>query len=241
MSDSPPRRFLAASRSGYRDTPKMRLSIGGKSKCDSLANCRIRYGDPGIGDHSAFRRPVERRVFVAFFSAWPLPSMGSSISSDRQTPCVASCRSLGLRRRCSVNKRPRLTPRSFGRSMAWLADRHGDPTPINILRDCGRRLHHARCFPRRNLRAKPVLSLGTVSDRSAGDRIGLLLPSRGDLGRLHRPDADAASQPLDFTVRILIATRGAAVVLVVNLQFSLETRGEELVPQLTLVAESSAV
>jgi hypothetical protein len=82
-----------------------------------------------------------------------------------------------------------------------------------------------------------VLSLGTVSDRSAGDRIGLLLLSRGDLGRLHRPDADAASQPLDFTVRILIATRGAAVVLVVNL----ETTGKELVPQLALVAESSAV
>jgi len=30
-----------------------------------------------------------------------------------------------------VNKRPKLTPPSFGISMAWLADRRRDPTPIN--------------------------------------------------------------------------------------------------------------
>jgi hypothetical protein len=30
-----------------------------------------------------------------------------------------------------VNKRPRLTPPSLGRSIAWLADRRRDPTPIN--------------------------------------------------------------------------------------------------------------
>jgi len=50
----------------------------------------------------------------------------------------------------------------------------------------------------------------------------------------------AASQPLGFTVPMLIATVGAAVVFVVTLLFSPETRGKELVPQLTLVAESSA-
>jgi ribose transport system substrate-binding protein len=30
-----------------------------------------------------------------------------------------------------VNKRPRLTPPSLGRSIAWLADRRRDPAPIN--------------------------------------------------------------------------------------------------------------
>jgi SHS family lactate transporter-like MFS transporter len=50
----------------------------------------------------------------------------------------------------------------------------------------------------------------------------------------------AAGQPLGFTVPMLIATTGAAVVFVVTLLFSPETRGKELVPQLTLVAESSA-
>jgi SHS family lactate transporter-like MFS transporter len=44
-----------------------------------------------------------------------------------------------------------------------------------------------------------------------------------------------------FTVPMLIATSGAAVVFVVTLLLSPETRGKELVPQLTLVAESSAV
>ena len=50
----------------------------------------------------------------------------------------------------------------------------------------------------------------------------------------------AANQPLGFTVPMLIATSGAAVVFVLTLLFSPETRGKELVPQLTLVAESSA-
>ena len=50
----------------------------------------------------------------------------------------------------------------------------------------------------------------------------------------------AANQPLGFTVPMLIATSGAAVVFVVTLLFSPETRGKEFVPQLTLVAESSA-
>ncbi len=33
-----------------------------------------------------------------------------------------------------VTKRPRLTPPLLGRSIAWLADRRRDPTPINTLR-----------------------------------------------------------------------------------------------------------
>jgi hypothetical protein len=50
----------------------------------------------------------------------------------------------------------------------------------------------------------------------------------------------AAGQPLGFTVPMLIATVGAAVVFVITLLFSPETRGNELVPQLTLVADSPA-
>jgi SHS family lactate transporter-like MFS transporter len=50
----------------------------------------------------------------------------------------------------------------------------------------------------------------------------------------------AAGQPLGFTVPMLIATTGAVVVFVVTLLFSPETRGKELTPELTLVAESSA-
>jgi MFS transporter, SHS family, lactate transporter len=59
-----------------------------------------------------------------------------------------------------------------------------------FLRHGGRRLHCAGRFPRRNLWAESVLSVGTISDRGASDRIGLLLPPGGDLGRLHRPSAD---------------------------------------------------
>ena len=40
----------------------------------------------------------------------------------------------------------------------------------------------------------------------------------------------AANQPLGFTVPMLIATSGAAVVFVVTLLFSPETRGKEFVP-----------
>jgi MFS transporter, SHS family, lactate transporter len=45
----------------------------------------------------------------------------------------------------------------------------------------------------------------------------------------------AASQPLGFTVPMLIATVGAAIVFVITLLFSPETRGTVLVPELTLV------
>ena len=45
----------------------------------------------------------------------------------------------------------------------------------------------------------------------------------------------AANQPLGFAVPMLIATVGAAIVFVITLLFSPETRGKELVPQLTLV------
>src|ERR1700738_1108241 len=50
----------------------------------------------------------------------------------------------------------------------------------------------------------------------------------------------AASQPLGFAVPMLIATTGAAIAFVVTLLFSPETRGKELVPQLTLLLESHA-
>jgi len=45
----------------------------------------------------------------------------------------------------------------------------------------------------------------------------------------------AVSQPLGFTIPMLVATVGAAVVFVVILLFSPEAKGKELVPQLTLV------
>src|SRR5437763_16602230 len=48
----------------------------------------------------------------------------------------------------------------------------------------------------------------------------------------------AAGQPLGFTIPMLIATTGAAVAFVVTLLFSPETRGTELVPELTLVEPS---
>jgi SHS family lactate transporter-like MFS transporter len=47
----------------------------------------------------------------------------------------------------------------------------------------------------------------------------------------------AASQPQGFTIPMLITTTGAAVAFVVTLLFSPETRGKELVPQLTLVEQ----
>jgi SHS family lactate transporter-like MFS transporter len=47
----------------------------------------------------------------------------------------------------------------------------------------------------------------------------------------------AVGQPLGFAVPMLIATCGAAVVFVVTLLFSPETKGKVLVPQLTLVSE----
>ena len=47
----------------------------------------------------------------------------------------------------------------------------------------------------------------------------------------------AVSQPAGFTMPMLIATTGAAAVFVVTLLFSPETRGKELVPELTLVEQ----
>ena len=47
----------------------------------------------------------------------------------------------------------------------------------------------------------------------------------------------AAGQATGFTMPMLIATTAAAIVFVVTLLFSPETRGKELVPQITLVAE----
>jgi hypothetical protein len=53
--------------------------------------------------------------------------------------------------RDTANKRPRLTPPSLGRSIAWLADRRRDPTPINTSTLHGRPVvpygsRNGRCF-----------------------------------------------------------------------------------------------
>ena len=40
----------------------------------------------------------------------------------------------------AANKRPRFTPPSLGRSLAWLANRRRDPTPINTGARPGRRV-----------------------------------------------------------------------------------------------------
>ena len=49
----------------------------------------------------------------------------------------------------------------------------------------------------------------------------------------------AVGQPLGFAIPMLIATTGAAIVFVITLLFSPETKGKELVSQITLV-ESAA-
>jgi SHS family lactate transporter-like MFS transporter len=45
----------------------------------------------------------------------------------------------------------------------------------------------------------------------------------------------AVSQPLGFTIPMLVSTTGAVIVFVIILLFGPETKGKELVPQLTLV------
>jgi SHS family lactate transporter-like MFS transporter len=47
----------------------------------------------------------------------------------------------------------------------------------------------------------------------------------------------AASQSMGFTIPMLIATTGAAIVFVVTLLYSPETKGKELVPQITLLEQ----
>ena len=54
---------------------------------------------------------------------------------------------------------------------------------------------------------------------------------------IYKGEALAASQPQGFAISMLIATVGVAVAFVLTLLFSLETRGKELVPQLTLVEQ----
>jgi SHS family lactate transporter-like MFS transporter len=45
----------------------------------------------------------------------------------------------------------------------------------------------------------------------------------------------AVNQPLGFAVPMLVATTGAAIMFVITLLFSPETRGKELVAQITLL------
>src|SRR6516165_4826046 len=47
----------------------------------------------------------------------------------------------------------------------------------------------------------------------------------------------AASQPLGFTIPMLVSTTGAAIVFVLTLLYSPETKGKELVPEITLVEQ----
>jgi MFS transporter, SHS family, lactate transporter len=47
----------------------------------------------------------------------------------------------------------------------------------------------------------------------------------------------AASQTTGFTIPMLIATTGAAIVFVITLLYSPETRGKELVPEITLLEQ----
>jgi hypothetical protein len=44
----------------------------------------------------------------------------------------------------------------------------------------------------------------------------------------------AVGQPSGFTIPMLVATTGAAIVFVVTLLYSPETKGKELVPEITL-------
>jgi hypothetical protein len=45
----------------------------------------------------------------------------------------------------------------------------------------------------------------------------------------------AVSQPLGFAVPMLIATTGAAIMFVITLLYSPETKGKELVSEITLL------
>ena len=72
-----------------------------------------------------------------------------------------------------------------------------------------------------------------------------IFPLMGWSGRAPAPQASEAGKGAKdkehaMSVPILIATTGAAVVFVVTLLFSPETRCKELVPQLTLAAGSLA-
>jgi MFS transporter, SHS family, lactate transporter len=49
----------------------------------------------------------------------------------------------------------------------------------------------------------------------------------------------AVSQPLGFTIPMLISTTAAAIVFVITLLYSPETRGKELVPEITLVEQAA--
>ena len=100
------------------------------------------------------------------------------------------------------------------------------------------RLHRAGRIPGRDLWAESKLSIGTIPDRGAGDRVGLLLPPRGDLGGFTGPllALFAATQPLGFAVPMLVSTVGAALVFVVTLLFGPETKGKVLVSHLSLAA-----
>jgi hypothetical protein len=57
-------------------------------------------------------------------AASPSRTVSVPPTMERANICIACAFS-------AVNKRPRFTPPSLGRSIAWLADRRRDPTPID--------------------------------------------------------------------------------------------------------------
>jgi hypothetical protein len=78
---------------------------------------------------------------LGFHAAWDFGPRGRAITNREATQMLYSMYPSPIRRwiaqrgGLTVNKRPKLTPPSFGISMAWLADRRRDPTPINITTD----------------------------------------------------------------------------------------------------------
>jgi enoyl-CoA hydratase/carnithine racemase len=50
---------------------------------------------------------------------------------ELRTRATALAKLIAAQAPLAVSKRSRLTPPSLGRSIAWLADRRRDPTPIN--------------------------------------------------------------------------------------------------------------
>jgi hypothetical protein len=67
----------------------------------------------------------------------------------------------------AANKRPRLTRPSLGRSIAWLADRHRDPTPINSRRPREMLLPIAGKKPAKEAAAKKIEGAAEVRHRAA--------------------------------------------------------------------------
>ena len=77
----------------------------------------------------------------------------------------------------------------------------------------------------------------TVPDRGAGDRVGLLLPSGRDLGRLGSAGADLLRRQMNFgfAIPMLISTILFLVLVVISVLIGPETKGKTLKADLEVI------